>query len=213
MVSGADSLSPPLRETGRQLYDSLALKSSLPSFTDYSIEQDFIEVLLGTLQEYKPSLVVELGSGISTVILGSWAKRENREVLILSVEHQERYLKQTENWLRQRELQKWVQLMHCPLAPHFLKERSWQWYDIPFHTLPGTIDMLVVDGPPGSVQPEARYPALPLLAPYFADRAVVLMDDAYRADERRILARWREEFPHLACDMMSTRKGCALLRS
>lgn len=57
--------------------------------------------------------------------------------------------------------------------------------------------MLIVDGPPGRVNKDARYPALPLLHERLNPGAHVFLDDATRPDERRILTQWLAEFPDL----------------
>jgi hypothetical protein len=46
------------------------------------------------------------------------------------------------------------------------------------------IDLLLVDGPPGSLGEMARYPALHVLESQLASNAVVILDDADRPDER-----------------------------
>ena len=50
--------------------------------------------------------------------------------------------------------------------------------------------MLVIDGPPRTTQFLARYPAVPLLHKYFADKALILLDDANREDEVIIVGKW-----------------------
>jgi hypothetical protein len=60
------------------------------------------------------------------------------------------------------------------------------------------IDLLLVDGPPGSAGTQARYPALPVLSDRLADGAIVVLDDFSRADETTIVERWCAEIPGLA---------------
>jgi hypothetical protein len=61
--------------------------------------------------------------------------------------------------------------------------------------LPGTIELLLVDGPPGYGEgmSHSRYPAMPALESRLAANAVVILDDADREAEREIAARWSEE--------------------
>ena len=59
--------------------------------------------------------------------------------------------------------------------------------------MPGRIDLLVVDGPPGLLRPQARYPALPVLRERLSPGASILLDDTHRADEREIVRRWLDE--------------------
>jgi hypothetical protein len=55
----------------------------------------------------------------------------------------------------------------------------------------------LVDGPPGYGEGMAasRYPALPALRGKLAPGALVVLDDAEREPEQRILAQWRDAVP------------------
>ena len=57
--------------------------------------------------------------------------------------------------------------------------------------------VLFVDDPPGPTGPQARYPAIPVLSDRLADGAIVVLDDASRADEATIVERWCAEIPGL----------------
>jgi hypothetical protein len=72
--------------------------------------------------------------------------------------------------------------------------------------------MLIIDGPPGNIQHLARYPALPLLFHLLSDDVVVLLDDAFRADEREIVKRWLKEFGGFSLEEIDAEKGAAILR-
>ena len=50
--------------------------------------------------------------------------------------------------------------------------------------------MLIVDGPPRITQELARYPAIPILYEFFADRFTILLDDSKRDDEAIIIQKW-----------------------
>ena len=72
--------------------------------------------------------------------------------------------------------------------------------------------LLVVDGPPGTVRPMARYPALPVLLNRLAADATVVMDDARRPDEQAIAERWAAGLPGWRLEFRHTEKGAAILR-
>lgn len=55
--------------------------------------------------------------------------------------------------------------------------------------------MLVVDGPPAATGPQARYPSLPMLIDRLAKNATVVLDDAHRRDELKIVEEWEASFP------------------
>ena len=72
--------------------------------------------------------------------------------------------------------------------------------------------MLVIDGPPESTGPLARYPAGPALFPRLANEGVVFLDDANRYTETEILRRWKMEFPELSQSAAYCEKGCGILK-
>ncbi|KAA3637977.1 MAG: hypothetical protein DWP92_06910 [Armatimonadetes bacterium] len=74
------------------------------------------------------------------------------------------------------------------------------------------IGLVFVDGPPGTLHPLVRYPALPLLRPRLAANATVVLDDFIRDQEQEIANRWSEEFPELKMTEHQFEKGAAVLR-
>src|SRR5699024_5139264 len=53
--------------------------------------------------------------------------------------------------------------------------------------------LLIVDGPPGSTNKHARYPALPVVLEYLHGADIdIVMDDYTRLDEKEIAQRWKE---------------------
>ena len=77
--------------------------------------------------------------------------------------------------------------------------------------LPG-IDLLVVDGPPGTIGRLARYPALRQLRDRMNAAFTVLVDDADRDDEREMIRRWRAEDTMLDEVRLTAEKGLVVLR-
>jgi len=74
------------------------------------------------------------------------------------------------------------------------------------------IDLLVIDGPPGFLQKNARYPALPMLIDMLAASCTVFLDDAARQDERDIVKQWLEQFPEFELEYIDNERGCSILK-
>jgi predicted O-methyltransferase YrrM len=159
----------------------------------------------------QPKLILELGSGVSTVVM-AYALEEIGEGHIVSLEHDKEYMDRTLAELDRHGLASWVDLRHAPLKPVNIEGNEWIWYDTNILGDLDRIDMVVVDGPPFETQTMARYPALPVVAARLSPSAVVVLDDADRRDERRCLKRWREEFPDLDLELRDSPKGTAILR-
>jgi hypothetical protein len=88
-----------------------------------------------------------------------------------------------------------VEVRDAPLRPVEVRGTTFDWYDADALADVDDIDLLVVDGPPGSTGPMSRYPALDMLRHKLSRTATVFLDDLSRDDEQETLRRWAEENP------------------
>ena len=140
--------------------------------------------------------IVELGSGVSTVVLARLARRLGGR--IVAVEHSPGWVGWVREALDRDGLGDVVTVVEAPLAQHPLSLEGAPWYDAEVleRELPAEgIELLLVDGPPGYGEGMelSRHPALPELSGRLAEGAVVVLDDAGRPGERRILDAWEAE--------------------
>jgi predicted O-methyltransferase YrrM len=173
----------------------LDIGGALPPFPHqgFAITGEEAAFLFQLIRRHRPKLLMELGSGSSTILFAA-ALRANGSGRLISVEHDEAHARQTAQLLEQAELSSWVQPVIAPLAQCSVGDRASDWYDLDplLRMLSEKIDFLFVDGPPGKIQSLSRYPALPILAPYLAPRALVFVDDGGRNDETQMIELWRE---------------------
>jgi hypothetical protein len=162
---------------------------------DWAIFPDFAGLIVRTIRQQRPRVVVELGSGVSTVITAYMMKRYAGH--LVSVDHSEEFMAVTRQNVRQHGLQEFVTFVHAPLCDMRVDGREHTWYRTSDLRVSGPIDLLVVDGPVASTCPLARYPALPMLRERMAESFTVLMDDTRRRDEREIIRLWSERYPEL----------------
>lgn len=143
--------------------------------------------------ETRPSLVVECGSGNSTVVIGRCLRSLGGGRLI-SLEHDPAYARRTSELVRLHVLEDVVTVVTAPLEAREADGRAAAWYGPQYEPrLTEPIDVLLVDGPPGAGGPRARYPAIPILKPRLAPECWILMDDGDRRDERAIAHAWSSE--------------------
>lgn len=192
------------------IYATLGVERPLPPMRGWPISPDFGRELANTILDLRPQLVLELGSGVSTLIAG-YAVKKNGCGAVVSVDHDAGWLERTERLVKSHGLAEHVTLAHAGLTAVEVNGQRWRWYDPEALPLSAEIDVLVVDGPPVTTGPLARYPALPVLSPHLAQRAVVMVDDAGRPDEREIVSRWMAEVPGFAVEWPEAEKGCAVL--
>jgi predicted O-methyltransferase YrrM len=162
----------------------------------------------------QPENILELGSGVSTLVVGQILKRRGKGRLI-SVDHDPVWADQTRRYVEFLALQDVVTVIDAPLKEVALQDHPLKWYDIPAPQLDamGPIDFLLVDGPP---QPrdtlvQARYPAFPMLRDRLAPSATIFVDDVNRSTEAAMVERWRSEDPAWQAQKFDTVDGVALL--
>lgn len=164
---------------------------------------DFLLLLARQVLKQKPDLVVEFGSGVSTVVIGRCLQLNGRGRL-LSFDHDEGFAELT----RRRLLGAGVpgEVRAVPLVPG-TDGYGGSWYA--HGELPDGIDLLVIDGPPAwrQKQAESRGSAAPAAFAKLSPGGVVLLDDAARPGEQRIMARWRAEYPKISFEWLDTQKG------
>ena len=130
--------------------------------------------------------VLEIGSGLTTLILGTLVRR--RGLPVWTLEHHPEYFRNTEAKLKRYDLTN----VHLTLAP--LRDYGdFCWYDPPLDLLPRDFGLVIADGPPGDVK-GGRFGLLPVLHSHFAPEVVILLDDAERVQEAAVLRKWASEF-------------------
>jgi predicted O-methyltransferase YrrM len=163
----------------------------LPLGGSWAMAPDGLAELARVAAERRPNLILELGSGVSTLILGLTLKRLGHGRLV-SYDHAPEWAEQTRQRVKALGLDKYVTVIDAPLADVDVEGTTRRWYDLA-GTLPrDPIDMLVVDGPPSAHQADwaARWPALPVLSSRLSPGAVICVDDARRKGGAEMLRRW-----------------------
>ena len=192
------------------LFATLKPEVPLPPFRDHSASPDFLRHAAQLVLSRRPRIIVELGSGSSTIIL-AYCLKKNGNGKLLSIDHDPDFAERTRTMLEQHGLSRYATVECRPLEPLRLAGKEYNWYSIGNFDAGGPIDFLVIDGPPYHVHSLARYPALPVLLPLMAEDAAVLLDDADRPEERRIIELWKMELPELSMKNVETEKGALLI--
>ena len=171
-----------------QLFRDFSPRAPMPSSGGFALNPTDLLDLLHLVRTRRPRLVVELGSGTSTVWL-AYALKETGGKLV-SLDHESGYAEQTRAALVQHGLTEVAEVRDAPLRPVVLDGNTFAWYDVAALADLSAIDLLVIDGPPEKTGPDARYPAMRVLEKQLADTATILFDDAHRAAEQAALRKW-----------------------
>ena len=167
-------------------------RTTMPSTQGWAASPMTTSTLVRQVLDHAPALVVEAGSGGSSVWVGYCLERIGRGRCI-SLDHEEEYAEKTRAELRRHGLDHLVEVRVCPLVEHEVGGETFRWYDMSGLDDVTGIDLLFVDGPPGRTGRQARYPAVPLLHDKLSPAARILLDDSDRTNERKIIERWVAE--------------------
>ncbi|HMO46730.1 MAG TPA: hypothetical protein PKB14_11955 [Rubrivivax sp.] len=204
----------------------------LPELHGWPVSPDFAVMLIDMVESNDYDLIIEFGSGTSTLLmalaLARAAQRHRRSVAAvqLAFEHLEFFFAQTRSRLERADVAHAVQLELAEL-------KTWTSangtpYD--FYDCQGKLEaavraapepvrraLVVVDGPPAATGPQARYPALPIVLPLLKDVAAdILLDDHGRPEEQQISKMWLAELEaagrRASVSYPSLEKGACLLK-
>ncbi|MCA9189487.1 MAG: class I SAM-dependent methyltransferase [Pirellulaceae bacterium] len=178
---------------------------------DWTITPDVAEILIDEICDSKPQCVVELGSGVSSLIIG-YALEQSGGGHCYSLEHDAAYARASSELIARHGLADYVTVIHGAISDYEINGRPGCWYERIAWDSIDDIDLLFVDGPPASIASAARYPALPLLFDRLNSPCVVIMDDGERESDVLTVVRWCQEFAALACEYIATQKGAFRLR-
>ena len=192
------------------MYYDLRPPIAFPATRSWVASPDLLRHLYERVRDQRPQLVLECGSGLSTVLMAYGLRNGGGEGRIIALEHLEKYADTTRRMLDDHGLTDYAEVRLAPLIDVELDGESWPWYDrSQLPTQP--IDLLFVDGPPGATHAQARYPALPLLRAHLATGAQILLDDYGRPEEAAVAQRWVDSIDGLRLESLRHEKGTAVL--
>lgn len=180
--------------------------------SEYSMCATNLHIVLDLLNVKKPNLVVELGSGISTILAAYWLK-EHKKGEIISFEHSNKWAEKCSFYLKYHGLEDIAEVRSVPLGFCKLLDHELNWYQLDNKIQDmRDIDILIVDGPPADKNPLARLPALPKFYDLLKNDALIFLDDGNRDGERRIVKEWCDSFSDFKAEYFDTLTGCWILK-
>lgn len=185
----------------------------IPFGGGWALTPDAAAVLAREVVIKGPGIIVELGSGVSTLMVGRLLMQIGHGKLI-SLDHDPEWAAETRRNITASGLQDYVEVMDAPLVRQQIDGKEYIWYQIPEKLKHiEQIDMLTVDGPPQTSDSStlARYPALPAFNHQLARHAVIYVDDAKRIPEREMVRKWLQEYPGWNERMIDTIPGTCIL--
>ena len=165
-------------------------QDALPNLGSWKADTGLLTLIVDRIEAHRPQTVVEFGSGATSLIIAQALKLHGGGRLTSFDQHAD-FVAATAAWLGTHGLD--ADMRYAPLgAP----ASGWPglWYEP--GTLPDSIDLLVIDGPPWTIHPLTRGSAESLFD-RIAPGGAVILDDAARPGERLVARRWRRKWPEI----------------
>jgi predicted O-methyltransferase YrrM len=192
------------------LYAELDPEHSLPLLGEMALLPFTALNYVKVIRQTKPEIVVELGSGVST-LLSSLQLKQNGSGKVIAIDHEQKWVQRTINDLRQHGMEDWSEIRHAQLTPVEHNGRTVRWYDPAMLQDIEKIDVLLVDGPPDYVDSGQRQPGLSLLSDKFHDNTVILVDDTSRSNWNQWVHQWADNNDFIAEELYHDVEGGILL--
>jgi predicted O-methyltransferase YrrM len=189
-------------EAYAQLHKLLDFKVAIPPTRSWAASPDLLLTIAQTVNTYNPKLVVELGSGVSTLVLAKAGAKK-----VVSIDNSEEFGGKTADLLKSHKV-RGVEIRTAHLKPY---ANGSTWYSLDALTDLKKIDLLIIDGPPGSKNPEARYPALKEFKNKLAPNAIIIIDDVKRDGERKLAEDFAKAMPNHELVILDHEKGTAVI--
>jgi predicted O-methyltransferase YrrM len=199
-----------LVEASVALYQAIHPVAPLPPMTGYALAPDAALKLYDLVRRKHPRVAVEMGSGVSSIVIG-YALKAQGSGRLFSLELNEEYARRTRAELEVHGLSDYVTVLPAPLRDVTVDGAHWRWHDPAGLADVENIDLVFDDGPPRVLGPHLREAALPMLLPKLSHDAVYMMNFV-AADERRTVSDWLRRFPDFHAEWLETKKGNVILR-
>lgn len=151
----------------------------------FSAQIDYIDTCINKTLNSE-GLIFECGSGLSTLLIGTIAKKQNRQMI--SFEHIGLWADRIQKELKKNQLDTNT-IYHRELKDY----GAYAWYNIDNFAC-DKIGMCICDAPPGNTK-GGRRGFMYQFKNHFLPGSIILVDDTVRADEQQMIEEWKRMLP------------------
>ena len=189
-------------EAMQQLLSLLKFSAPVPPTRSWAASPDLLLTLTQLVRTHNPKLVVELGSGVSTLVVAKAGAKK-----VISIDNSAEFAGKTREMLKEHKV-RGVDIRVAELKAHI---SGVDWYDTNIIKDLKRIDLLIVDGPPGSKNPQARMPARAEFIAKLSPKAIIVIDDVNRDGERKLAEAFAKALPNHILTIYPHEKGTAVI--
>lgn len=190
------SLASMSRNTRQNVLAHPLLAEYKPDHSGWALPIETINFLQHAIEQQKPDIVIEFGSGFSSVCFSQFMHdlygKQNR-FYVCSIEQDSEYAEKTRALAQSMGMDKNISVLHAPLSMQRVEDIEAETYTIPEDNVRDIVAghekaLIVVDGPFGNGL--ARFATLPMLYRLFPGKHVFYLDDALRSKELAVVDHW-----------------------
>ena len=189
----------------------LSPRRPLPLWVGGMARTDLLDRARHCVDEMRPTRVLELGSGLSTLVM-AYALEANGQGEVFALEDNAAHAIKTRRLLAAHGLDEYAHVLDAPLRSVDLCGERHEWYALDNLRSDLKFELLFVDGPAGHLAAGMRYPALLILRQRIASNAVIFVDDTDRKHESAMVERWLARYPEIMIDDALGGPGFTVLR-
>lgn len=203
----------------------------LLNLDEWAMQADTLQKLTQHVLANSFDLIIEFGSGQSTLVIAKTLAGMTKPPRFLSLEQSLHYFEKLQHRINRFNLSEFVELAHAAVKPVELRQdqksvRVQEFYSCndllsglseEWSEKPGVI-LVVVDGPFSDTNDGlARYAALPVVESFFPNHTLhVVLDDTKREGEKQVLQQWQsfceQRGRATEVEYWPSQKGAALLK-
>jgi hypothetical protein len=180
-----------------QILKQYDIGNSYFPYTSFSLSPSTILHIINDLFINKRKVIVEFGSGRSTLFLLKFIQYHQLDTKLFSVESDLEYSSYLNDIVNSNNLnQDNFYQINAPIVEsnfHYQGKNSlWYEEEMVSKSLPDNIDLVIVDGPASSYDAYVRYPAVPAIQQKLNKDFSIFLDDTYREAESSIAIEWEK---------------------
>lgn len=177
------------------MLSSLIVNWTYLPFTDWAAGPEYYAHICNDIIINRKQSIVEVGSGISTIILARLIKKNNINAKFISIDQSAEWQSVVEQNLESDGIRDVVEFIHTPVV----QTDNYVWYDTSRMSFAKDffVDTLIVDGPIGEIAPGVRYEAVPYFKKFLSKNCyTIYLHDIDRNEEFKISRDWSVLLPN-----------------
>lgn len=157
--------------------------------TGYTLSFQEIQHIANDIVIHRPATILEIGSGLSTIILSNLISELGYKPEFYSIDQDASWQKHLQGYCKNV----YFYNFEIGLNSEFAVEGG-RWFEIPQNSLlrEKKYDLIIIDGPKGYESKFARFGIVNFLKERLNETSIVFLDDTDREDEKFILKQMRE---------------------